>query len=83
MNTLEIILTILFFALMIPSIALVKAVCEAQDIYTDDTEVILAGLFWPVTLCIAIVGGILWYVIIGLYKWYSLCYKMFKKLFKI
>lgn len=83
MNTLEIILTILFFVLIIPSIALINAVCEATDIYIEEDLVILAGLLWPSTLCIAIICGILWCVITGLYKWYCWCYKMFKKLFKI
>lgn len=83
MSTLEIILTALFFILMIPTAALVKVVYEAQYISIDATGVACAGVLWPVTLCIAIVGGILWYVILWLYKWYGWCYRTFKKLFKI
>jgi len=79
MSTLEIILTILFFVLIIPAAAIVKAVCDAQDIDIDDFKVICAWLFWPVTLCIAIV-----YILCGwIYDWYCWCYRMFKKLFKI
>lgn len=83
MSTLEIILTILFFVLMIPSAALVKVVCEAQDIPIGAAGVACAGVLWPVTLCIAIIACILWYVILWLYEWYGWCYRMFKKLFKI
>lgn len=83
MSTLEIILTILFFVLMIPAAALVKVSCEKQYIHIDDAEVICAALFWPVTLCIVIIGYILAYLYIWIYESYCWCYRMLKKLFKI
>lgn len=77
--SIEAIIFIVYFGLMIPFMAFFKALFEKQYIGISDDSHVYAGLFWPASLALMIIGQLLYVLISGIFKAYEWMYKFFEK----